>query len=75
MSFPSGVTDGYIHRTPNGTVYEFDINSLKWTIRTFAVNEGSSFPGTPRDGDFFWDTPSEALYRYEDDATAWIQVG
>lgn len=38
-------------------------------------DEGSSFPATPSDGQLFWDTGSESMYRYEADASSWIEIG
>ncbi|KKN22851.1 hypothetical protein LCGC14_0910810, partial [marine sediment metagenome] len=38
-------------------------------------NKAGTFPGSPIEGQLYYDTVDEAMYRYSGDAQAWIQIG
>jgi hypothetical protein len=65
-----------------GQILEWDSDgNAQWATPEFAkssllFSKGTSFPTspTPIEGQLFWHTTDEALYRYSGDAEAWIQV-
>ena len=60
------VTTGNIDMIPNTNVYGI--------IRPREDNTIPFVSGT-HDGELYWDKNDEALYRWEDDILAWIQIG
>lgn len=77
MAFPTSPSNGDLYENANGTVYEYVSADDKWKIirNSGSIATGSSFPGSPIDGELFYHTTDEALYIYREGVTAWIQIG
>ena len=51
----------------------FDLADSKSTIYYGKYNEGTSYPTSPSNGDFFYNTSNNYTYRYEDDSSSWVR--
>ncbi len=55
-----------------GRVLTSDGTDASWQPAAGGVSSGTSFPGSPADGDLFYRTDRDLLYRYRSTGTRWV---
>ncbi len=72
-----GVSDwGVLTKGTSGKYLKAGATTISWEdVPAAPIETGSSFPGSPVDGQTYYDIEDEATYIWSDDAQAWIQIG